>query len=205
LVAHTNLNEIDLKQRLLLIFEEKLLKIGFISSPPDREDPQPPSEGVQVSHSFLKDNKNNGKASWKSELGQTRAHWARSAHRNLLRANCEGVQTHPDQYIRSTRLREWARRNKNSKYIPEALLEAWALRLSRRCSDFSVRSKSAAFGWRFSFWGSSFSGTGFGFRILLPSGSASSHRVRSLLVSRIRIVQKKQTHARSPSFHRISL
>ncbi|GAC1361258.1 MAG: hypothetical protein NVSMB3_09540 [Acidobacteriaceae bacterium] len=31
----------------------------------------------------------------------------------------------PDQYIRSTRLREWARRNKNSKYIPEALLEAW--------------------------------------------------------------------------------
>ena len=28
----------------------------------------------------------------------------------------------PDQYIRSTRLREWARRNKNSKYIPERLL-----------------------------------------------------------------------------------
>ena len=25
----------------------------------------------------------------------------------------------PDQYLRSTRLREWARRNKNSKYIPE--------------------------------------------------------------------------------------
>jgi len=31
----------------------------------------------------------------------------------------------PDQYIRSTRLREWARKNKNSKYIPEPLLEAW--------------------------------------------------------------------------------
>ena len=31
----------------------------------------------------------------------------------------------PDQYIRSARLREWARKNKNSKYIPEALLEAW--------------------------------------------------------------------------------
>ena len=30
----------------------------------------------------------------------------------------------PDQYLRSTRLREWARRNKNSKYIPEPLLEA---------------------------------------------------------------------------------
>ena len=29
----------------------------------------------------------------------------------------------PDQYLRSTRLREWAGRNKNSKYIPEPLLE----------------------------------------------------------------------------------
>jgi len=31
----------------------------------------------------------------------------------------------PDQYVRSPRLREWARANKNSKYVPEALLEAW--------------------------------------------------------------------------------
>jgi hypothetical protein len=31
----------------------------------------------------------------------------------------------PDQYVRSTRLREWANRNRNSKYIPEPLLEAW--------------------------------------------------------------------------------
>src|ERR1700752_796273 len=35
----------------------------------------------------------------------------------------------PDQYIRSTRLREGARRNKNSKYIPEALLEAWGFEI----------------------------------------------------------------------------
>ena len=35
----------------------------------------------------------------------------------------------PDQYLRSTRLREWARRNKNSKYIPEPLLEAWGLEI----------------------------------------------------------------------------
>ena len=34
----------------------------------------------------------------------------------------------PDQYIRSTRLREWARRNKNSKYIPEALWKPGVLR-----------------------------------------------------------------------------
>jgi len=31
----------------------------------------------------------------------------------------------PDQYVRSTQLREWARRNKNSTFIPERLLEAW--------------------------------------------------------------------------------
>jgi hypothetical protein len=35
----------------------------------------------------------------------------------------------PDQYVRSTRLREWARRNRNSKYIPEALLEAWGFEI----------------------------------------------------------------------------
>jgi hypothetical protein len=31
----------------------------------------------------------------------------------------------PDQLIRSVQLREWARINKNLKYIPEVLLEAW--------------------------------------------------------------------------------
>ncbi len=35
----------------------------------------------------------------------------------------------PDQYLRSTRLREWARRNKNSKYIPETLLEGWGFEI----------------------------------------------------------------------------
>ena len=35
----------------------------------------------------------------------------------------------PNQYIRSTRLREWASRNKNSKYIPEPLLEAWGFEI----------------------------------------------------------------------------
>ena len=41
----------------------------------------------------------------------------------------------PDQYIRSTRLREWARRNKNSKYIPEALLEAWGFEIESTLVD----------------------------------------------------------------------
>jgi len=31
----------------------------------------------------------------------------------------------PDQYIRSTHLREWARRNKNTTFVPEPLLQAW--------------------------------------------------------------------------------
>jgi hypothetical protein len=35
----------------------------------------------------------------------------------------------PDQYVRSTRLREWASRNKNSKFIPELLLEAWGFEI----------------------------------------------------------------------------
>ena len=35
----------------------------------------------------------------------------------------------PDQYLQSSELREWARRNKNSKFIPEALLEAWGFEI----------------------------------------------------------------------------
>jgi hypothetical protein len=35
----------------------------------------------------------------------------------------------PEEYVRSTRLREWANRNRNSKYIPEPLLEAWGFEI----------------------------------------------------------------------------
>jgi hypothetical protein len=35
----------------------------------------------------------------------------------------------PDQYITSSRLREWASRNKNQKYVPEHLLEAWGFEI----------------------------------------------------------------------------
>jgi hypothetical protein len=30
----------------------------------------------------------------------------------------------PDQYLQSSQLREWARRNRNSRFIPEPLLKA---------------------------------------------------------------------------------
>ncbi|HTT21610.1 MAG TPA: hypothetical protein VMG82_21965 [Candidatus Sulfotelmatobacter sp.] len=35
----------------------------------------------------------------------------------------------PDQYLQSSQLREWARRNKNSKFIPEPLLKAWGFEI----------------------------------------------------------------------------
>ncbi len=35
------------------------------------------------------------------------------------------LKLEPEQYVRSTRLREWVQRNKNSKFVPESLLKAW--------------------------------------------------------------------------------
>jgi len=35
----------------------------------------------------------------------------------------------PDEYVRSAELREWAHRNKDSKYVPEQLLKAWNFRV----------------------------------------------------------------------------
>jgi hypothetical protein len=35
----------------------------------------------------------------------------------------------PDQYLQSFQLSEWARRNRNSKFIPEDLLKAWGLEI----------------------------------------------------------------------------
>jgi hypothetical protein len=35
----------------------------------------------------------------------------------------------PDQYLQSSQLREWARRNRNSKFVPEPLLKAWGFEI----------------------------------------------------------------------------
>jgi len=40
-----------------------------------------------------------------------------------------GFDLQPDQYIGSIQLREWASRNKHSKFIPESLLEAWGFEI----------------------------------------------------------------------------
>jgi hypothetical protein len=44
----------------------------------------------------------------------------------------KGLKLQPDQYLHSTRLREWARRNKNSKFIPESLLQAWGFDITKQ-------------------------------------------------------------------------
>jgi hypothetical protein len=41
------------------------------------------------------------------------------------------LKLEPHEYARSLRLREWAARNKNSKYIPENLLEVWEMELDQ--------------------------------------------------------------------------
>jgi hypothetical protein len=39
------------------------------------------------------------------------------------------LKLRPAEYVRSTRLRQWAKHNRNSKYIPEPLLEAWGFEI----------------------------------------------------------------------------
>jgi len=44
----------------------------------------------------------------------------------------KGLKLQPDQYVHSMHLREWARRNKNSKFIPEPLLQAWGFEITKQ-------------------------------------------------------------------------
>jgi hypothetical protein len=39
----------------------------------------------------------------------------------------KALKLKPEQYVHSERLREWAQRNKNSKFVPESLLKAWGI------------------------------------------------------------------------------
>jgi hypothetical protein len=43
----------------------------------------------------------------------------------LFERAVEELKLTPDQYVHSAQLREWARLNKNSKFVPETLLAAW--------------------------------------------------------------------------------
>jgi hypothetical protein len=44
----------------------------------------------------------------------------------------KGLKLQPDQYVHSMRLRERARRNKDSKFIPESLLQAWGFEITKQ-------------------------------------------------------------------------
>jgi len=42
------------------------------------------------------------------------------------------LKLQPDQYLHSIRLQEWARRNKDSKFVPESLLQAWGFAIRKQ-------------------------------------------------------------------------
>jgi len=37
------------------------------------------------------------------------------------------LKLQPDEYVNSVQLREWVQKNRNSRYVPEALLMAWKI------------------------------------------------------------------------------
>jgi len=41
------------------------------------------------------------------------------------------LKLRPEQYVQSKSLREWAWRNRNSKFVPESLLEAWGFEMDQ--------------------------------------------------------------------------
>jgi hypothetical protein len=113
---------------LLLIFEEKILKMGVnvaadgvhFPRPEFRKCENPLSSRTQNPMAKRRGNPNWGKPEPIGPVVPTVTSFEQIVKEFKLP---------PDQYIRSTRLREWARRNKNSKYIPEALLEAWGFEI----------------------------------------------------------------------------
>jgi len=52
------------------------------------------------------------------------------------RVACE-LKLEPDQYLGSERLREWAKLNRHSKYVPESLLAAWGFDVATRWDEIS--------------------------------------------------------------------
>ena len=102
-----------------------------MSAPPDQEDPQPMSEDAQASqiHPFLRTTTPMAKRRGNPNWGKPEPIGPVVPTVTSFEQIVKEFKLTPDQYIRSTRLREWARRNKNSKYIPEALLEAWGFEI----------------------------------------------------------------------------
>jgi hypothetical protein len=113
---------------LLLILEENIRKMELYSSLLDRLEPQLAAKGVQQS-TFPEDTKSMAKRRGNPNWGKPEPIGPVVPTVTSFEQIVKEFKLSPDQYIRSTRLREWARRNKNSKYIPEALLEAWGFEI----------------------------------------------------------------------------
>jgi hypothetical protein len=115
----------------LLIFQEKTPRIEHIESPQGCKDPQPVARGKLEAkfHSFQGKQKQMAKRRGNPNWGKPEPIGPVVPTVTSFEQIVKEFKLTPDQYIRSTRLREWARRNKNSKYIPEALLEAWGFEI----------------------------------------------------------------------------
>jgi hypothetical protein len=109
--------------------EKKYVKWSSLSVPSEPEDPQPPSEDVYQITPSTRTTKTMAKRRGNPNWGKPEPIGPVVPTVTSFEQIVKEFKLTPDQYIRSTRLREWARRNKNSKYIPEALLEAWGFEI----------------------------------------------------------------------------
>jgi hypothetical protein len=112
-----------------LIFGEKIPKIKTIEIPPSRQDPQPLVGGFTCKSLLFQGQESMAKRRGNPNWGKPEPIGPVVPTVTSFEQIVKEFKLTPDQYIRSTRLREWARRNKNSKYIPEALLEAWGFEI----------------------------------------------------------------------------
>ena len=65
--------------------------------------------------------KKRGNPNW----GKSAAHFAGDAQPSSFEQIVRKLQLSPDQYLGSVQLKEWVRKNKDQKYVPSDLLEAW--------------------------------------------------------------------------------
>lgn len=117
------------KSDLLLIFEEKIRKIKPSRSSGPRGSPAAVGGCIGEPLLSLRTAKQMAKRRGNPNWGKPEPIGPVVPTVTSFEQIVKEFKLTPDQYIRSTRLREWARRNKNSKYIPEALLEAWGFEI----------------------------------------------------------------------------
>jgi hypothetical protein len=112
-----------------LIFEQNIPKIEVAGNLRDKQEPLQFARLIAENTTSTKDNKPMAKRRGNPNWGKPEPIGPVVPTVTSFEQIVKEFKLSPDQYIRSTRLREWARRNKNSKYIPEALLEAWGFEI----------------------------------------------------------------------------